>query len=206
MLNSVRQVVNQVYSSNTYILSGGDPGSAWLVDIGDFESVLNEIPQGTIIKGLLLTHTHFDHIFSINKLVDCFPSCLVCVSGYGNEALYSDKKNLSFYHHHPVVFSGQNTRILHEKDELHILGDQAVEIYETPGHEPGCLTYRIGRYLFTGDSYIPGVKVVTNLPKGDKNLAAHSLGRILNLIDKQTLVCAGHGKIKSYKELEINRG
>lgn len=46
-------------------------------------------------------------------------------------------------------------------------------------------------HLFTGDSYIPGVKVVTNLPGGDRRTAAESVSKILEL-GKGKKICAGH--------------
>ena len=45
--------------------------------------------------------------------------------------------------------------------------------------------------LFTGDAYIPGVRVVTNLPYGDKHLSASSVEKILALADGHT-ICPGH--------------
>jgi len=72
----------------------------------------------------------------------------------------------------------------------HVDGVQA-KVYHTPGHNPSCLTYEIGDYLFTGDAYIPGVKVVTTLKGGDKAKAAESVERILRLAEGKT-VCAGH--------------
>ncbi|MCB6651666.1 MBL fold metallo-hydrolase, partial [Bacteroides salyersiae] len=50
-------------------------------------------------------------------------------------------------------------------------------------------------YLFTGDSYIPNVKLVTNLPRSNKEKAKKSLERILGLIKDDTIVCPGHGAI-----------
>ena len=49
----------------------------------------------------------------------------------------------------------------------------------------------MGEYLFTGDSYISGIKVVTNLPGGNKELAAQSLEKILELA-KGKILCPGH--------------
>ena len=54
-------------------------------------------------------------------------------------------------------------------------------MFETPGHHPSCLTFMVEYNLFTGDAFIPGVKVVTNLPKGDNKLAQESMERILKL-------------------------
>jgi glyoxylase-like metal-dependent hydrolase (beta-lactamase superfamily II) len=53
------------------------------------------------------------------------------------------------------------------------------------------LTYEIGNYLFTGDSYIPGVKVVTTFRGGDKNLAARSVEKILKWAEGKK-ICPGH--------------
>ena len=41
--------------------------------------------------------------------------------------------------------------------------------------------------LFTGDAYIPGSKVVTNLPGSDKHAAASSLTRLIALVPTKTL-------------------
>ena len=64
----------------------------------------------------------------------------------------------------------------------------------TPGHELGCLTFYTGDYIFTGDAYIPGVKVVTKLPGGDRALAAESVEKILRLAEGKT-ICPGHGEM-----------
>ena len=53
------------------------------------------------------------------------------------------------------------------------------------------MTYFTNDYIFTGDSYIPGVEVVTKLPRGNKKDAEHSLEKILNLTEART-ICAGH--------------
>lgn len=49
--------------------------------------------------------------------------------------------------------------------------------------------------MFTGDAYIPGVKVVTKLPKGNRKLAAESIERIESLA-KGKNICPGHGEVK----------
>ena len=49
-------------------------------------------------------------------------------------------------------------------------------------------------YIFTGDSYIPGFKVVTNLPKGNKIQALESVVKIKSLVEGRT-ICPGHGEI-----------
>jgi glyoxylase-like metal-dependent hydrolase (beta-lactamase superfamily II) len=63
----------------------------------------------------------------------------------------------------------------------------------SPGHDRGCLTYRVGEYLFTGDSYIPGVKVIMNFPQSNKQDAEISLERIFEIKGKyNVIICPGH--------------
>lgn len=63
--------------------------------------------------------------------------------------------------------------------------------YETPGHNPSCLTFEVGDCLFTGDAYIPDTPVVTVLPHADKAKARESVERILKLAEGKT-VMPGH--------------
>lgn len=188
----VKQVVNRVFTSNTYIVFDEDFDDCWLVDIGDFERAISALPDGKIVKGLLLTHSHFDHIYGINELCNRYPDCVVYASKYDGEALMDDRKNLSRYHEHPIVFAGKNIVTVRENDEIPVCNNEVIKVVSTPGHEPGCLTFYTDEFIFTGDSYIPGVKVVTKLPGGDSGLAVQSVEKILNLAKGKT-ICPGHG-------------
>ena len=69
------QIVNSIFSSNTYILSHTDSCRVWLIDIGDIEPVIARLLPGQQIQGVFLTHTHFDH-FLWNKPADLLISGL----------------------------------------------------------------------------------------------------------------------------------
>lgn len=187
----VKQVVNSVFTSNTYIVFEEDFDDCWLVDIGDYVLAEKAIPKDKKIKGLLLTHAHFDHIYGINKLCQHHPECVVYTSEYGKAALIDDRKNLSRYHEQSIVFEGKHLVVVGEGDGIPLMGKQTIKVVTTPGHEPGCLTFYTDDYIFTGDAYIPGVKVVTKLPGGDKTLAAASVEIILLLAEGKT-ICPGH--------------
>lgn len=190
----VWRIVNRVFTSNTYVIYSEGSSDYWLVDVGDFDSVLHTLPPEAKVKGVFLTHTHFDHIYGINELYREFPNCEVYTSEYGKEALYSEKKNFSFYHEYPIVFEGNRITILKEGDVVSLYPSVELRVYYTPGHCPSCLTYQIGDKLFTGDSYIPDVKVVSKLPKGNKDLARASEQRIIDL-SKDKDVYPGHGRV-----------
>ena len=188
----VKQIVNHIFSSNTFVLSVDEFKTCFLVDVGDVDKVIDILPDGAIIKSVLLTHTHFDHIYGINELYRRFPESIVYTSEYGKEALYSAKKNFSFYHECPIVFEGSNIEILHEGDEIEIGYEDKLKVMETPGHCLSCLTYYNDDMIFTGDSYIPNVKIVSKLPKGDKKMAVNSLEKIRHELYNK-IVYPGHG-------------
>ncbi len=65
------------------------------------------------------------------------------------------------------------------------------QAFFTPGHNPSCITWKIGDAIFTGDSYIPGLKTVTNLPGGNKAHAEESVALIKEL-SKDKFIYPGH--------------
>ena len=191
----VKQFVNAIFTSNTYIISNEKYNWVWLVDIGDIDGVLSILTKDAIVRGVFITHPHYDHIVGINKLIATFPDCIVYISEEGKKGLYSDKLNLSHYHEDPIIFLGSNVHILKEKDEIELFENCFLETIETPGHNWGCLSYKNGNYLFTGDSYIPGVQVVTKLKGGDREANTKSLQKIMESISEDTIVCPGHGEM-----------
>jgi glyoxylase-like metal-dependent hydrolase (beta-lactamase superfamily II) len=174
----------------------------WLIDIGDFQQVAESLPSPLKIKGLFLTHTHFDHISGINKLYENHPKCQVYTSRYGREALFDDRKNFSRYHEMPLTFNGTNVEVLKDNEEIEIYPNTFLKAFSTPGHCPSCLTYTTDNYIFTGDAYIPNVKVVTKLPKGDKTQAQKSTEIILKLAHHKT-ICPGHGDMISINQSSL---
>ena len=79
------RIVNAVFSSNTYVLREGGADWCWLVDVGDVEPVLEYIGEKGAIRGIFLTHTHYDHLYGINRMVDLLPKCVVYTTEAGTE-------------------------------------------------------------------------------------------------------------------------
>ncbi len=63
------------------------------------------------------------------------------------------------------------------------LGAHALEVLETPGHTPACITYRIGDAAFVGDTlFMPDYGTArTDFPGGDARTLYRSIRRILAL-------------------------
>lgn len=180
----VYYITNSIFNSRTYILSD-DSDKVWLVDCGDVEPLLTVVSNKKV-EGTLLTHAHFDHIYGLPSLLERFPDMAIYTNEWGKRALADAKLNMSLYHDSPVRVDCLNVRVVKEGDKVF-----GFDVYETLGHNPSCLCYANSEMIFTGDAYIHGCKVVTNLPNCDKALAHFSVERILKLAEGKT-VFSGH--------------
>ncbi len=191
--------------SNTYWLKSiSDDAVSWLVDVGNVAPILALLAQGHIIKGVLLTHAHYDHIEDINLLLKHFPECEICCSAATEKGLYDPKINLSFYHEQPIMLSSGLVRIIEDGDRIALFKDIEAEVTATPGHNPGCVTFKVENFVFTGDSYIPGYPVVTKLRGGDKHKSASSIKKIFSLFDPASIICPGHFRMYHYEEISAS--
>lgn len=190
----VTQVVNRLLNSNTWVLTNGN-SDVWLVDCGDVEKLQSVLQPNSNVKGVFVTHSHFDHIYGLNDLLKKWSHCLVYTNEFGYKALLSDKMNFSRYYEAPFIFEyPQNICLLKENEPILLYNDVVMNNFFTPGHDCSCICYECCGNLFTGDSYIPDTKTVTNLRGGDKIKNQESL----SFIKKKMLFCnalyPGHGK------------
>lgn len=188
----VTKIVNSFFSSNTFVLTEEGVNDCWLVDVGDIEPIM-EIIENREVKGVFITHSHYDHIYGINKLVERFPNCIVYTSLNGMEGLFSDKLNFSRYNDDSIIFKGGPMKVLEEGDEVMLFPNVVLRAIYTPGHDWSCMSFKVENNLFTGDSYIPGIKVVTNFPKSNKEQAVESFVRLQEMEKMYGYtICAGH--------------
>lgn len=189
----IEKVINKISRSITYVIPTGTDKECWLVDCGD--KIDDILEQGWIVKGFLLTHSHVDHIFGLNRLVEVFPDVLVYTTEYGKEGLMDPRKNFSKYHTDIVNFvfvKPENIKVLREEGVYSLGEGLEVEVMFTPGHMPDCISYLIGNVVFTGDAYIKGEKTNTGFPRSDKEKASESLERLLALESKGYEMMCGH--------------
>lgn len=186
----IHKIVNSVFTSNTYVISEEASGYCWIVDIGDIEAVMEYV--GTrIIKGVFITHSHYDHIYGIRKLMEVYPDCIVYTCEEGKAGLLSDKYNLSRYHGDPISFAHPNVTVLNDGDIVELYPGYLMMAMHTPGHDKSCMTYYTDEYVFSGDSYIPDFEVVTTFPRSNKQDSIESLKKIFSLLETRQ-VKPGH--------------
>lgn len=178
-------ITNSIFSSRTYWFTEKDRNIFWLVDCGDIDLVIQQLPENAKIMGVLLTHVHFDHIYGLNQLIGKFPECKVYTNDFGQKSLTDPKRNFSRYHTdvEDFVFDyPENVVVVGEGEKIELFEGVFADVYYTPGHDESCLCYEIDEDMFTGDAFIPGVKTVTTFPHSSKKKALESDLRISSLV------------------------
>lgn len=191
----VRHIVNSFYTSNTFVLSVKGSTDVWLVDCGDYASQVRPILHGSAVKGVLLTHTHSDHIYGLEEVLKDFPEVKIFTNDFGKVALADPKLNVSKYHTEVpdlAIECQENTVVIGEGTEIELFEGVSAQVLFTPGHDKSCLSYIIDGYLFTGDSYIPGERLLALFPNSNKQDAKVSYNRLVEL-GKDFTICPGHG-------------
>ena len=160
-----------------------------MVDPGDEAIGFNAV------NSVLLTHAHFDHIYGLNKLLRISPAAKVYTNEAGREMLLDAKRNMSYYHGTPFVFDfPDNISVVSDRDIIEVGEGKTVQSFYTPGHNGSCITWVMDDILFTGDSLIPGIRTVTNLPGGDRQLSTASEILIKQLAQHRTIYPGHPGK------------
>lgn len=193
----VKQFINSVFNSNTYVIH--DAHLCIIVDIGDFESVKSYIYKNKLAaKGLFITHTHYDHIYGVKKFMQEFSDVPVYTSEFGKKAFSKPNWNFSRYHGDEIALTSESIKTLSDQDIVKVPG-MNLQAISTPGHDKSCMTFRIGNNLFTGDSYIPGIKVIASFPNSNMQDALYWYNRLHNLSPYYDIY-PGHGMVmKNYE-------
>ena len=203
MKHKIKKFILKSSNSNTYLLqSEFDVMKCYLIDAGNCIDAINSLQPNQKIEAVFLTRAHYDHIAHIDHVIEKFPLCKIYCSEYTRMALADNKLNLSFYHGTPLTFTGEQIKVIKEKDAVSVFNQEKMIILETPGHNEGCLTFQLRNYFFTGDALIPNIPIVTKLKSGNKQQAKESALKIKMATDENSFICPGH--LNMIKSTEID--
>lgn len=180
-------------NSVTYIIHSDDSDYCILIDCGEYDTlspILSKLQKS--VKAVLLTHTHFDHIAGLEALLNVYPDAEIYTTHDGHTFLGDARKNFSFYNQAPIEIKNYRKFEISGDLELDFKPIGKVKIIATPGHDKDCISYIVDKFLFTGDAYIPGLKVFTSTARANKALAQESRERLMALETNGYVVCCGH--------------
>lgn len=200
----IQKFCNSIFNSNSYILSNKENKKVYVIDPGDSGPLVASINENNkTLAGIFLTHSHFDHIYGVNDLLRCFPETKLFASFYAKVGMFSEKLNGSVYNEMPFVVDPFEVSEIAENDVIPLWEDITLKVLETPGHDRDCVSFLVGKNIFTGDALIPGIKVFTKFKYSDKVVAGNSSNKIMKLTDYDTIIWPGHEEFCYVRDLKL---
>lgn len=179
--------------TNAYILTNKDLNRAIVIDPGMNPEPLLQRLEGVEVEAILLTHTHFDHIGGVDALRK-LKSCPVYVHDLEADWLTDPDKNGSTMW--PQVSSPIRTAPAEfslEEGQVLELCQARLEVFHTPGHSPGSVSFLMGQHLFGGDVLFRMSVGRTDLRGGDPMALLDSIHNKLFVLPDDVIVHPGHG-------------
>jgi hydroxyacylglutathione hydrolase len=142
---------------------------------------------GTACAGVLVTHTHYDHIGGVADLAE-----------ETGAPVYISETEAPVLARPDDFYPGIGIRPWDAEQKL--AGDETLELagitFETlpvPGHSPGHLAFHADGALFSGDVLFAGSVGRTDLPFSDWDTLVESIRTLIERFPPETVVYSGHG-------------
>lgn len=192
-------------SENTYIVYD-ETKECVIIDAGCFfpeeKSELLDfiLDNELIVKHLLNTHLHFDHVFGNKFILDQFG-----LKAYANdkdlfllEAMPAQMRMFGFREAEEAPEVGT---LINENDIIEF-GNQKFIVLAVPGHSPGSVAFysENGECVFVGDALFRGSIGRTDLAGGSQSQLIEAIRTRLLTLPPDTVVYPGHGPKTSIRE------
>jgi glyoxylase-like metal-dependent hydrolase (beta-lactamase superfamily II) len=185
-------------AENSYIFRKDDSDRAIIIDPGDEPEKLLAANQGLGVQldGILLTHTHFDHVGAVAPVARA-TGAEVWVPVIEKDVL----ANIMDYVPWPGFgpFESYDAEHTLEGGEKLSMAGFDIDVIFTPGHSPGHVTYSIPdeKAVFSGDVLFQGSVGRVDLPGGDWPTLLESIRGLVDDLPGETTVYPGHMGVTS---------
>ena len=178
---------------NCHIARLDGAAQAIVIDPGDEAPRLLEAIDalGVEVAGILLTHTHFDHVGAVAPVARATGAEVWCpaleVPVLADIMRYVPWEGFGPYESYDAEHTVAGGETLQ-------LAGMEIEVIFTPGHSPGHVTYSIPaeQAIFSGDVLFEGSIGRTDLPGGDHATLMRTLAGLVESLPDETVVYPGH--------------
>lgn len=195
---NIHKSVNPVAFQNTYYLENNthiiiiDPGSDWNMIHSTIEKI------GKPISAILLTHTHYDHIMSLDILRETYHFPPVYVAESEASWLYTPEMNLSGLPRHDDMDNVvcRPAEEVFQYDHDYQLDGFHFKVVPTPGHSIGGVSFIFpdDECVITGDALFRETIGRTDLPTSNFDDLIAGIKKHIFTLPSHYTVHPGHGQ------------
>lgn len=202
-----KQISDTVLYTNTYIIHNDK--DALIVDANfNPNKIINYIKSKNLnVVGILLTHGHFDHIYSLEKLYKLYNIPVYC-SKETDKMLKDSEYNLSNTVSNDQLpdISLLLPTIKVKENSIISMGDFQINVYLNPGHSLGCTSYLFEKnFIITGDFIFKSTIGRTDLLGSNPKSMYTSIEKFQKIFNNTNLILLpGHGEV-STTEVELKK-
>jgi len=185
----IQRFIAGALEANGYVIYQKEGGDCYIVDPGyapnNFVKFIDENKLN--LKGILLTHHHFDHMGAVKK-IRAIKDCPV------------------YLHRLDVDMYKDPVEVQLEDGDIIMLEDEEIKVLHTPGHTEGgvCFHSEKSKVVFTGDTIFNVDIGRTDLQDGDPYKMLKSMKNVVDKWDNETHIYPGHGDPCSMKFVRSN--
>ncbi|MDE6415736.1 MAG: MBL fold metallo-hydrolase [Duncaniella sp.] len=188
-----------MFGENTYVVFDEHSREAAVIDPGmlhqrEEEAITKYIDEKhLVIRHLINTHLHLDHVFGANFIKDKYGVKLE--AGADDAPLLDDLNGSALRFGIRRDFDKVTLDVPLKAGEKIFIGNEYLEVIPVPGHTPGGIALYAPEsgVVFTGDSLFEGSVGRTDLPGGDHATLIKSIRENLLTLPDDTMVLPGHG-------------
>lgn len=166
-----------ILDQKTYVVAKGD--DVVIIDAGADLADVKKAVAGKNVLAVLITHSHFDHIWCIEDYIKEWNMPVFISKGAEDKFLDSDK-NCSNIIRNRTTFNVNQENIRYYEDKLN-LNEFEIEIIKTAGHSADSVSILIEKSLFSGDLVLGGSVGRTDLYDSSDDEMWNSLEKLKSI-------------------------
>lgn len=188
--------------TNCYLLFDETTKECAIIDPGCASKELdNEIEvNNLVVKHIIFTHGHFDHIGGLEHYLFKFKNAVVSMHKCDADAVLEEYD--VFY----IDIENKDETVkllsLHKGGDVFSVGEINIQVIHTPGHTNGGVCLYTDGVLFSGDTLFQRSIGRTDFVFGDFSVLEKSIKKLYELPD-DTVVYPGHGDCTTISDEKI---